>query len=351
MSAVAARIGPPVWPAPLIVGAAGCALLFVWGIFMPQVVLQGWLIAFVVASGPVLGAVALVCTARLTGGRWATAESPLQIRIVVAAPLLCLAFLPVIAGAGLIFPWARNPDAAGKDVAEYYLNTGFFALRGGLTLIGLSVVALLLASGRGERLLAAFGLAFYAIAVDATSFDWILSLEPRFSSSAFGAEMAVQKILSALALMLLVPGSQKEEITRDLAGLTFAAALGVLYMETMSLIINWYGDQPDHAEWYLNRSEGIWLWVGLAALALGAIGPLAALLFTKVRGSPGASRIVGASILLGVALQDLWLIAPNAARAAAPAAVLALVAMAGLLSAFSSWMRSRLVLKEPRDVD
>jgi hypothetical protein len=62
-------------------------------------------------------------------------------------------------------------------------------------------------------------------------------------------------------------------------------------------------------------------------------------------------RIVGASILLGVALHDLWLMAPDAAPAAAPAALLALVAIAGLSLAFSSWLRMRLAQREPRDGD
>ena len=86
---------------------------------------------------------------------------------------------------------------------------------------------------------------------------------------------------------------------RDLAGLTLAAALGVLYMEAMSLIVNWYGDQPDRAAWYLDRVAGLWLWLALGALVFGAIAPIVALLFNEVRRSPGALRIVGASILAG----------------------------------------------------
>ena len=342
MSAVATRTGPPGRPTPIVIGAVGCALLAAWGMLMPRGVLQGWLIGFVIVGGAPLGALALVCVARLTGGRWALTESPLLSRTVAATPLLCLIFLPVLAGAGVIFPWARNAGAVGSDVAQFYLNTGFFALRGGVTLIGLSVVSVLLVQGRGGRLLAALGLVFYAIATDFVAVDWMLSLEPRFSSSAFGAEMAIQQILCAFALLLVLPPPQGEGDARDLAGLTLAAALGVLYMEIMSLIINWYGDQPDRAQWYLDRVAGIWVWLALGALSFGAVAPIGALLFTRVRGSPGALRIVGASVLLGVALHDLWLMAPNAAPAALPAAVLGTGAIAALAIGFSSWLRTRL---------
>ena len=64
------RIRPPSRPTPIIIGAVGCALLAVWGIFVPRGVLQGWLIAFVIVGGLPLGALALLCVARLTGGRW-----------------------------------------------------------------------------------------------------------------------------------------------------------------------------------------------------------------------------------------------------------------------------------------
>jgi len=351
MSAVAASIRPPFRPAPIIIGVVVCALLAVWGIFAPRGVLQGWLIAFVIAGGLPLGSLVLLCIARLTGGCWTVAASPLLLRVVAATPVLCLAFLPVLAGADLIFPWALDEGAAGKNVADWYLNTGFFALRGGAALIGLSAVSVLLILGRGGRLLAALGLVLYAVAVDFTSVDWMLSLAPRFSSSAFGAEMAIQQILCAFALTLVVPVSRREDISRDLAGLTLAAALGVFYMATMSLIVNWYGDQPDRAAWYLERVAGAWLWVALGTLVLCAIAPIVALLFANIRRSPEALRIVGASILLGVALHDIWLIAPDAAPVAAPAALPALAAIAGLSLAFSKWLGIRLSQREPRDGD
>lgn len=337
----------PVGPAPFALGVVGCLLVMAWTIFMPRGVLQGWLIAFVILAGAPLGALALLCVARLTGGRWADAASPVLLRAAAATPMLCLIFLPALLGARYIFPWAADPGAAGKDVARFYLNVGFLALRGAIALIGLSIVAVPLLLRRGGRLIGAVGLIFFAVAVDFTSVDWMLSLAPRFSSSSFGAEIAIQDILAALALILLLPPApQQEGATRDLAGLTLAVALGLLYMETMALIVNWYGDQPDRAAWYLARVAGPWLWVALAALVFGALGPIVALLFDRVRRSAAASRLVGASILVGVALHDVWLMAPDAAPAAAPAALLALAATVALALGFSSWLQARLEKRE-----
>jgi hypothetical protein len=340
----------PVRPSPFAVGAVGCALLTVWTSFVPRGVLQGWLIALAISAGALLGALALLCLARLTGGRWADAASPVLLRAAAATPLLCLVFLPPLLGAHYIFPWAADPGAAGEHVARYYLNVDFLAMRGAIALIGLSIVAVMLLLGRGGRLIAAVGLILYAVAVDFTSVDWMLSLAPRFSSSGFGAEIAIQDILSALALILLIlPASRQEGTTRDLSGLTLAASLGVLYMETMALIVNWYGDQPDRAAWYLARVARPWLWLALAAVVFGAAGPIIALLFDRVRRSVAASRLVGASILLGVALHCVWLMAPNAAPTAAPAALVALATIVALALGFSSRLQAWLAKREAVD--
>ena len=91
------------------------------------------------------------------------------------------------------------------------------------------------------------------------------------------------------------------------------------------------------------------LWLGLAALVFIALGPIVALLFDRVRRSAAASRLVGASILLGVALHDVWLMAPDAAPAAAPAALLALAAIVALALGFSSRLQARLAKREAVD--
>ncbi len=244
----------------------------------------------------------------------------------------------MVLGLAQIFPWAEHIRAAGPGVARHYLNLPFFALRGFVALGGLSLVAMLLIAGRGGRALAAIGLILFSIGADFTAVDWLLSLDPRFSSSGFGAEIAIQQILQALAFVLFqAPTRNSVGASQDLAGLTLACLLGALYMETMALIVNWYGDQPARAAWYLARVEGGWAWTAFAAFIFGAAGPIAALLFARVRGSAGALRVVGASVLCGVVLHDFWLMAPGMEAHAVPAAVLALVALVFATVSFAMW--------------
>jgi hypothetical protein len=326
----------------ILISAVAAALLAVGLAFAPRAVLRGWLLGFLVISEPLLGAIALLCIGRLTGGRWIAAAEPILRSAALAAPLLCLAFLPLLLGARLLYPWAVAPQAAGGGVAAHYLNVDFFAVRGGVCLVGLSVVGALLARRSGGLLLAALGLTLFAVCVDFTAVDWILSLSPRFSSSAFGAQIAIQHLLAALALVLLAAPPECEGARVDLAGLMLATALGELYLTWMSGIVNWYGDQPDRAAWYLARLDGAWRALAMISLLFGAIAPIASLMFEAVRRSPTALRFVAASILIGVALRDLWLIAPAAGPLATLAAVLAIIAIGPPAAAFSTWANARL---------
>jgi hypothetical protein len=332
---------------PLAVGVLACAAVGTWAIFSPGVVLQSWLIGFATIAGAPLGAFALLCVARLTGGRWAQAASPALHRMALATPLLIAFVLPVIFGAQRTFPWAADPNSAGKEVARFYLNVGFLSVRNVVALGALAIFAIALATQRVGRVCAALGLVLYAIAIDFMSVDWLLSLSPRFSSSAFGAEMAVQNIACALALILAAsPAVMPEGAPADLAGLTLAAALGVLYMEAMALIVNWYGDQPDRAAWYLAHGGGVWLWVAIVAAIVGFLAPICALMLGKVRRSPAMLRAVGAALLFGIAARDFWLAGPSVQRMAPLAAILAMVGMAGLALALSSWLGDRLLTGE-----
>jgi hypothetical protein len=329
------------WMGPLGIGLIGCILLVIWGVLAPNGVLQGWLIAFVAIAGLSFGAIALLCIGELTGGRWREPANPVLRRAAATMPLVCLAFVPIALGLSFIFPWASGGSAP-RDVTKLYLNGPLFWLRDGAGLLLLSLAALALIARWGGRLTAALTLALYALFADYTAFDWILSFTSHYTSTAFGAELAIQQLLSALALVLLFGPPRPTSEACDLGGLTLASALGLLYFEAMTLIIKWYGDQPDDAAWYLARTAGGWLWLAIIAVALGATLPVVALLFTDIRQSSRALRVVGASILLGLALRDGWLLAPSAVPAALPASLLALVALGGLFLGSSSWLVKRL---------
>jgi hypothetical protein len=330
------------------VGGVGGALALAWGFAEPHDGLRGWLIAFVTIGGASFGALALLCVHRLVAGRWGEVAAPALRLAAGAIPLLVVAWLPIALGTSMIFPWAGNPDAAGAGVAQAYLNSSFFALRGLGALVVLSIFAWLLLGERRGRLTAVFGLIAFAVVVDFTAVDWILSLDPLFTSSAFGPQIAIQQVLSALAFALIATPRLSGDEHGDLASLTLAAALGSLYLSAMSLIVNWYGDQPDRAAWYLKRAADGALWLAGATFVLGAALPIGVLLFARMRRSVAALRTTGASILLAVALHNVWLIGPAPNASTILAILLALAAIGGISIAFSIGWRERFAASESR---
>jgi hypothetical protein len=315
---------------PLLTGLIAGLVVVALAFFAPSATAVGWLIAFLIWSSIPIGALVLSLIYRLTGGRWAIAMAPTLRGGLACLPLLLLFFLPILLGLKSLYPWSRVADAAAKDVATFYLNAPGFVLRGLVALGVWSLIAVLLLRGRATSLIAGLGLAFYGLAVCLLSVDWALSIDPRFADSAFGAEIAIQQIMTALAAAAFLQPEQAIDGARgDLGALLLALCLGALYLALMTLIVKWYGDQPDDAAWYLVRAKGPLLALGLGALCLGAVTPIAALSWERVRLNPVWLRAIGAAALVGVVLHDFWFVAPESVWSAF-AGIAALVAMAGI---------------------
>ena len=291
------------------------------GFVNPAAVLRGWLIAFVFMGGIGIGAVALLLVHRLTGGGWGHAAGPALRSAAAATPWLLAAFVPVLLGAAWIYPWVGDPQAAAPGVAAIYLNVPAFALRGLAALGGWSLLAAMLLRGRCSLLMAGIGLVFHAVMVTLTAVDWILSIDPHYSSSAFPAELAVQQIAAALALAALAAPMGEARTRGDVGALLLTAVLGAFYIGFMSFLVVWYGNLPPKAAWYLQRVHGGWQWLLLATVVLGFLLPLAGLMIERLRRARMALRAIGLSVLLGVLCHDAWLIAPGAGPLALVAAV------------------------------
>jgi hypothetical protein len=330
-----------------IAAAAVLALAIGLGFALPPVA-QGWLIAFVVLSGIPTGSLVLLLIHRLVGGRWGEALSPALRPAALLIPAVAVAFLPVACGAAGIFPWAMQGAETAPGVG-LYLNLPFFIIRAAIALGGWSVLAILAAQARCPPLLAGLGLVFYGVTISLVAVDWILSVDPRFVSTAFAATIAIQQILSGLAFAAVaVPEGPDARATGDLGSFLIAALLGVVYLGLMSYIVSWYGDLPDKAAWYNMRSTGGWGWTIVAALVVGAALPFALLLNGRLRRDPAWLRMVGVLILIGVALHVAWLFGPAFGVASLVPAALSGALLAGLSIPLARGL-SGMLGKEPAD--
>ena len=239
---------------------------------------------------------------------------------------------PVLIGLPLIYPWAADPGALEPGVRGLYLNPPFFILRSVSALVGWSLIAWRLPRIEGPRgrLGAGLGLAFHGIAVSGMSVDWLLSIQPSWTSSDVGMDFAVQQLGAAFAFAAL-QGRRKarDQPSSDVAGLLLATIIGLTYLEFMSYLVVWYGDRPALDVWYLTRARWPWQVLSWAALALG-VAAVATLAGRRAIGTHRAVAMAGGCVLGGMLSYQIWLLASSFGAACLLPAAFALIGQGGV---------------------
>ncbi len=341
------------WP-PFVIGVLALAGMgaFVW--FSPKAAAGGWLMALVFCSSIPIGSVFALMIHALTGGRWVTSFRAVFIPSASALWLIALFFVPVLTDLSYFYSWASTATVAPADVSQMYLNQPFFIARSATALIFWCIIGLLLPrlAGTARMLVAAIALALHALIIGVIGLDWILSLEPVFFSSSFGATLAFTQFAAALAWAAILSPRCKDDIgVADVSGLLLATLLGLTYLNFIAFLVIWYGDLPHKASWFAHREQWPWRLIGLLAFIFGAVVPIFLLFLERVRSSKTGSRRVGAIALAGIALYFAYLIAPPFGELSLGAGLLAAIAIGGLLIAYTAtpWGRAALDKRGSRD--
>jgi len=308
------------WGNAALVAAAWVGIvLVVLAVFDAGAAAAGWLTGFVFAAQILLGSLTLAMIHRLTGGAWGAVVAPAAVPAAAAVPLLAVLAIPLFIAIAMLDPWLHQAGAIKPDVLSYYLNLPSYIVRSAVALIGWSALAWFLprTPGRAGELLAALGLAFHALVISSVSIDWYLSLEAPFTSSSFGASVAVSSLLAALAWSVVVaPATGESAPVGDVGGLLLATVLGITYIDFMAVLVIWYGDIPREEIWFVVRERWPWPVLAVAAFLLGSLIPTLALLLSRVRNARRPLRAVGLCVLAGLAIYDAYLIAPPTGTAA-----------------------------------
>lgn len=316
---------------PLAVGLAALVAWAVAAVLAPAAAFRGWLVGFVFTSGLSLGPLALMLIHRLAGGRWGEAfRSELEPAARIT-PLLGLYVLPVLAALPLIYPWAADPGALRPGV-HGYLNPTFFIVRTAAALVGAGAIAVVLPRIEGPRgrLAAALGLAFYGAVICPLSVDWVLSVEPGWTSSDFPMVFATEQLATGFAWAALQARRRADDpASGDLCGFLFAMIIGLTYLAFMAFLVVWYGDKPGLDAWYLARERWPWRTLPLASLALGLVA-VVLLAARRGFGTHKAAALAGACVLAALISYQLWLLAPALGAACLVPAAFALVAQVGV---------------------
>jgi hypothetical protein len=268
-------------------GAAACAL----GAWLdPDRFARSYLVAWLLWLGIALGCLAILCLHHLTRGAWG-----LMIRRVLEAasrtlPYLAVLFTPVLLYLPRIYGWA-NPERAAEMTGgkATYLTPLLFSIRFILYFAVWTAIAYGLSAMsrrqdetgdpglfRRMQVVAAPALGLYALTATFASVDWLMSLDPDWYSSIFGAYFIGGQAVSAFAFIVPVAVwlRQREPMSKafrpndfqDYGKLMLAFVMLWAYFAVSQLLIIWSGNLAEEVTWYVARVRGYWK---LASIALG----------------------------------------------------------------------------------
>jgi hypothetical protein len=196
-------------------------------------------------------------------------------------------------------------------------------------------------TARNIRLSAAF-LVVFGVTFWLASDDWLMSLEPNWSSTVFAVYHFAGLFLSALAaVVLLVVGLRRlaplrdvitEDRLHDLGTLLFSFSSFWMYLWFCQYLLIWYANHPEETVYYRLRLQGAWAPFVLAGLVLNWGAPFLLLLFRGAKRRPAVLAGVSLLILAGRWVDLFVMIAPSQGDALAAPGVLEVGVALGALA-------------------
>lgn len=273
----------------LIVGAIALALCVI-GLFVDREhFFQSYLFAFLFWNTLSIGSLAIFLLHNVVGGNWGVV-----IRRFVEAgsktfPLTLAFILPLLIFAiPTLYLWARpegQQDPA-IQIKAAYLNVPFFIGRALFYFAFWILVALRLSrisveqDRTGElaltermRAFSAPSLLVFVLVCTFAFFDWIMSLEPHWYSTVYGAMFLVGQVLETLSFsvaLLFILSKRKPFVDvlkiqhfHDLGNLMLAFTMLWAYLNLAQFLIIWAGNLPEEIPWYIRRFTGGWGVIGV----------------------------------------------------------------------------------------
>ncbi|HJW73558.1 MAG TPA: hypothetical protein VJ486_12075 [Geothrix sp.] len=274
-----------------------------------------------------LGGLFLLAIQSITGARWSDPILKAHRAMPALLPVAGLLMLLLVFGVSVLYPWAR-PGAGHEPMLQGrlgWLNAPFFFGRvvfifGAWIWVGRRLTR----QGKGAAIfILVFGLTFCL-----ANFDWLMSLEPVWSSTMFAiygfSGMFLQGIaivtISAIVLRRvgLIPAVSKAQ-NHDLGKLLFAFSSFWAYIFFSQFLLIWYANIPEETGPMRLLLNGRWMPLFYLNLILNFGLPFVLLLQRKAKTNETVLLSACAILLVGRWL-DLYLqIMPPVLQGAPPA--------------------------------
>ena len=345
---------------------AGAVLLVLGFVLDGRQAMFSYLAAWIFVASVSVGALFWIAIAHATNATWMVVLRRRAEDVTSALPVIALLFLPVLAGLGTLYPWAR-PQSGWDDrmreaviPKEGYLNAPFFILRSVIYLASWVLVAELLRriSQRGgedvagkQRTVAAVALPLLAFTLTFAAFDWLMSLDPTWSSNVFGVYLFGGGFGAAIGLLCFIAfgptGSRVAEATAEqshaMGRLLLTFVIFWMYIAFCQYLLIWIADLPDEVGWVKLRTTGSWGELAVVIAAVHFFLPFFALLPRGVKRRPSVVAWMGAWLVAAHFLDMHWVVLPELHAAWHPHWLdLAALLFVGGASVLVSLLRARL---------
>ena len=338
------RICVPVFAALAVVGAA----TFLAGIFgaEPRRAWQTYHINLLFWSGLAFGTVLFSAALNMSMAKWGRPVKRLAEAPGAFLPVAFVLFCALYFGREKVFPWVKTP----VHKPLQWLNPEFVFARDGLSILILTGLALALIyfSVRGDLaqagreaenggaiepvidrkgynvqmvLSTVYGI-LYAVLISLLGYDLVMSLDPHWVSTLFGAYffigcfycgLAAVLILSAIGVKSMgLEGIIVEKQFHDVGKLLLAFCIVAGDFFYCQFFVIWYGGLPEETRYVLLRiRQHPWAYVSWAVLVMCYVLPFLTLLSRKIKMNPTAMMVLGTFILAGMWLERYLLVVPS----------------------------------------
>jgi hypothetical protein len=257
-------------------------------------------------------------------------------------------FVPVALGIRVLYPWARPaadvsslPESvrAALEHQRAWCSPGLFLARAVVYFGAWSTLLVLLRRAdaiyeraptselperfEAQRRASGAGLPIMALTMTFAAFDWLMSIEPGWVSTAFGVYVFCGGLVSALSILAIgswiagrggLPAAPPSAAHVHAIGrLLLMAVVLWAYIAFFQLLLVWIADIPRESSFYGARARGAWANVGVLLVVGHFALPLLVLLSRRLKRSAGALAIVGAWLVAMNAIDFAWLVLPQAA--------------------------------------